>query len=505
MSDILLAIDQGTTGSTAAFFDRATLRLLGNSKVEFPQHFPTPGWVEHDGAEIWESVLAALKRGWLAAEAARPGARLQDVAAIGITNQRETVLAWNRRTGELAGRALVWQDRRTADFCADLGRDDTTRRRIHSKTGLVCDPYFSASKMRWIVANQPKAQEWSARGELALGTIDCYIIFRLTAGARFVTDHTNASRTMLYNLATGTYDDELVALFGVPRGALPEIVPSAGGLGVTRGVPGLPDGIPITGCLGDQQAALCGHEADSPGEGKVTYGTGAFYLLNTGEAPVVSNEGLLTSVGFSAGSKRTFVLEGSTFIAGAAVQFLRDNFKWFDDARLSEGLALSEPRDEHVLFVPALAGLGAPYWNPHAKGALLGLTRGTSRAQITRAVLESIALQIVQLNRAMARIFPGEGRRLGVDGGATRSNYLMQFQADVIRGELVRPGNLETTAKGAARAARLGLAPDERTPISEEAVTFRPQMPEEAALRVVDRWLDAVAAIDRLYGERRPR
>lgn len=503
MSDIVLAIDQGTTGSTAAFFERGTLRLLGNVKVEFPQHFPTPGWVEHDGAEIWASVLEALGRGWERVLSRAPGAHLHDIAAIGITNQRETVLAWNRRTGELAGRAIVWQDRRTAQFCAELGQDAGTRREIHTKTGLVCDPYFSGSKIRWILEHQPRAREWLTGGELAVGTIDCYVIFRLSGGTSFVTDHTNASRTMLYNLHTGDYDDALLKLFGVPREALPAIVPSAGKLGVTRGVPGLPDGIPITGCLGDQQAALCGHAADSAGEGKVTYGTGAFYLLNTGEKPYVSDTGLLTSVGFSDAKKRTFVLEGSTFIAGAAVQFLRDNFKWFDDARLSESLALSEPRDENVLFIPALAGLGAPYWNPHAKGALLGLTRGTSRAQITRAVLESIALQIVQLNRAMAQTFPGHVGHLGVDGGAARSDYLMQFQADVMRRELVRPENLETTAKGAARAARLGLAPEDCAPVVESSSTFRPTMREGDAERIVARWLAAVEAVDRLYGKGR--
>jgi len=500
MADILLALDQGTTGSTAAFFDRSTLTILGNAKVEFPQHFPTPGWVEHHGDEIWASILAALKLGWEKTVLTRPSAKPSSIAAIGITNQRETVLAWNRRSGEFAGPAIVWQDRRTADFCATLRKDEALQRMIHTRTGLVCDPYFSASKMRWILEHQPKAREWASRGELALGTMDCYVIFRLTGGASFVTDHTNASRTMLYSLGSGGYDDELMRLFGVPRDALPEISPSAGHFGVTRGVPGIPDGVPITGCLGDQQAALCGHEADQPGEGKVTYGTGAFYLLNTGEKPVVSDGGLLTSVGFSSGTKRTFVLEGSTFIAGAAVQFLRDNFKWFNDATLSESLALSEPRDEHVLFVPALAGLGAPYWNPHAKGALFGLTRGTSRAQITRAVLESIALQIVQLNRAMTRLFPAPNRRLGVDGGATRSNYLKQFQADVIRSELVRPSNLETTAKGAARAARLGLAPDERTPIKEEMTVFRPTMDSAIADAIVARWLGAVEAVDRLYG-----
>lgn len=493
MGELILVIDQGTTGSTAAFFERASLRLVANAKVEFRQHFPQPGWVEHSPDEIWASIVTAIG---VAGGKLRAARGAQSVVAVGVTNQRETVVAWNRRTGEIAGPAIVWQDRRTADFCAQLGADAATRALIRRKTGLVCDPYFSASKMRWILQHNERARQWSASGELMLGTIDTFVMYKLSGGRVCVTDHTNASRTMLYDLERGEFDDDLLKLFGVRREALPEIRPSAGFFGETRGVPGIVDGVPIMGCLGDQQAALYGHECDGPGQGKVTYGTGAFYLLNTGATPRWCDHGLLTSVAASIGGERTFALEGSTFIAGAAIQFLRDNFKWFAEARLSEELALSAPRDEHVVFVPALAGLGAPYWNPHAKGALLGLTRGTSQAQITRAVLESIALQIVQLHRAaLVEPFDG-GLRLGVDGGASRSDFLMQFQSDVLRAELVRPANIEMTAQGAARAARRGLDPNDRASSVEPTTVFRPLMPPAEAAAIVERYLRAVAAID---------
>jgi glycerol kinase len=352
--------------------------------------------------------------------------------------------------------------------------------------------------MRWILEHSEVARGWAARGELALGTIDSYVMYQLSGQREFVTDHTNASRTMLYDLARGDFDEDLMKLFGVSRTALAEIRPSAGLFGTTRGVPGIMDGVPIMGCLGDQQAALFGHECDGPGYGKVTYGTGAFYLLNTGAVPRWSESGLLTSVAYSDGAGRSFAIEGSTFIAGAAVQFLRDNFKWFSEARESEALALSAPRDDHVVFVPALAGLGAPYWNPHAKGALLGLTRGTSQAQITRAVLESIALQVVQLHRAALRSGSEGLVRLGVDGGAARSDFLMQFQADTLRTELVRPENIETTAKGAARAARRGLDPSDHAPSAEPSTVFHPAMPLDESTRIVERWLRAVAAVDAL-------
>ena len=495
MSECILVIDQGTTGSTAAYFDRETLRLLANAKVEFPQHFPRPGWVEHSPGEIWTSITTAIKQ---AGEKLGLTGRQGAVVAIGVTNQRETVVAWNRRSGEIACPAIVWQDRRTADFCAQLDADSGTQKMIRRKTGLVCDPYFSASKMHWILEHSDVARAWAARGDLAFGTIDSYVMYQLSGQREFVTDHTNASRTMLYDLERGNYDEDLLKLFGVSRGALAEIRPSAGLFGTTRGVPGIVDGVPIMGCLGDQQAALFGHECDGPGYGKVTYGTGAFYLLNTGGVPRWSESGLLTSVAYSDNTGRTFAIEGSTFIAGAAVQFLRDNFKWFNEARESEALALSAPRDEHVVFVPALAGLGAPYWNPHAKGALLGLTRGTSRAQITRAVLESIALQIVQLHRAAMSGSSEKLIRLGVDGGASRSEFLMQFQADVLRTELARPENIETTAKGAARAARRGLDPSDQRPSTEPNTIFHPAMPLDESNRIAERWLRAVAAVDAL-------
>ena len=499
MAELILALDQGTTGSTAAFFRADTLTMPGNCKVEFPQHYPKPGWVEHDPEEIWRSMTAAIDAAWAAAQRSDASLRLADVRAIGITNQRETIVAWNRRTGETAGRALVWQDRRTADFCAHLAGDEAVARRIRESTGLVIDPYFSASKMHWILAHYPQVKGWALNGELALGTIDAWLIYRLTGGAAFVTEHTNASRTMLYSLEQGGYDPELARIFGVPLAALPEVRPSVGTFGVTRGVPQLPDGIPITGCLGDQQAALFGQGCERAGEGKITYGTGAFFLMNTGAEPVFSARGLLTSVAFSEGAGRTFALEGSTFIAGAAVQFLRDNFGWFTRADESESLALSEPRDPGVLFIPALAGLGAPYWNPHARGALFGLTRGTSRAQITRAVLESITLQIVQLVRVMQESFTHPIIRLGVDGGAARSDLMMQLQSDLLRVRLVRPANIETTSLGAARAALRGIDPAHVPPATTGAREFEPRMPADEAATIVSAWTRAAEAVHGFY------
>ncbi|KAB8033415.1 FGGY family carbohydrate kinase [Fluviispira multicolorata] len=500
MSDFILSIDEGTTGIQASFFSMTDFSMHGNNKIEFPQIYPRPGLVEHNPEDIWNTTLKAIENSIKFAEGENKFFSKKNISAIGITNQRETCLAWNKKTGEIAGNAIVWQDRRTSEFCDLLKKNDSVRKMILHKTGLVCDPYFSASKMHWMLEHYAKAKQWSLTGELALGTIDSFLVWRLTGGASFVTDHTNASRTMLYNLHTGNYDSELLNLFSIPENALPEIKPSIGRFGFTKNVSGLPDGIPITGILGDQQAALFGQNCVRSGEAKITFGTGAFLLMNTGESIVTSDEGLLTTVAYSTTQKRTFALEGSAFIAGAAVQFLRDNFGWVKNSSESAELAMGYPRDEDVLFIPSLAGLGAPYWNPQARGVLFGMTRGTQKSQIIRAVLESIALQNVQLLRLMEKVSHQKIIRVGVDGGASRNDFLMQFQSNILQTTLVRPTNIETTSLGAAMAACVGvLEEDVEFNKVEVAKEFKPEMPGALANASLYKWLKAVDCVNAFY------
>jgi glycerol kinase len=500
MKNFILSIDEGTTGIQASFFSMNDFSMYGNNKIEFPQIYPRAGLVEHNPNDIWDTTLKALQSSIQLAQSANHDFSISKVAAIGITNQRETCLAWNKKTGEIAGNAIVWQDRRTSEFCDSLKKNEPVRKMILRKTGLVCDPYFSASKMRWMLEQYPKAKQWALTGELALGTVDCYVIWKLTGGESFVTDHTNACRTMLYNLHTGNYDPELLELFSIPAHTLPKIKPSIGRFGVTKGIPGLPDGIPITGNLGDQQAALFGQNCVNPGEAKITFGTGAFLLMNTGENIVEADNGLLTTVAYSTSQKRVFALEGSAFIAGAAVQFLRDNFGWVKNSSESAEIAMSYPRDEEVLFVPSLAGLGAPYWNPQAKGVLFGLTRGTQQSQIIRAVLESIAMQNVQLLKLMEKVSKQKIVRVGVDGGASRNDFLMQLQSDILQTILVRPTNIETTSLGAARAACIGILEEDVTFIkSGIGKEFNPHMPEALANANLYRWLKAVDCVNHFY------
>ncbi len=448
MRDLVLAIDQGTTGSTGLLLDR-DLRVLATHNVEFPNHYPQPGHVEHDVSEIWTSVEGAVT-----GALAKAGVDADRIAGIGITNQRETSVFWDRDTGEPLHRALVWQDRRTADRCQQL-KDAGHEARFKRGTGLVLDPYFSGTKAAWVLDNVPDARARAADGQALFGTIDSWLTWRL-CGAH-ITDPSNASRTLLMDLDSLDWDPALLDLLGVPAACLPRIGDSSEVYGETRGVGFLPDGIPVAGVIGDQQGALFGQACFAQGMAKCTYGTGAFVLLNTGGDKVYSDNGMLTTVGWRVGGRVTYALEGSAFIAGAAVQWLRDGLGILGSAAEIETLAASVPDSGGVTFVPALAGLGAPHWRPDARGLLSGITGGTTRAHIARAALEGIALQIGDILRAMSADLGGPLRELRVDGGAARNDLLMQFQADVLGTRCVRPTQLETTALGSAFLAGLAV------------------------------------------------
>ena len=449
---VILAIDQGTTGTTVAVMNTRGV-LLGSVNHEFPQIFPKPGWVEHEPEAIWKSVLKGIRAVF------RKGlCKPADIACIGITNQRETALLWERRTGKPVGRAIVWQCRRTASFCESL-RKKGLEPMVRDRTGLVLDPYFSASKFRWLLNGIDGARGRARRGEIAAGTIDAYLLARLTGGAVHATDVSNASRTSLMNLRTLDWDPELLKLFNVPRGVLPDIVPSSGDLGTTAGVPGLPNGIPITGVAGDQQSALFGQAGFDRGAAKCTFGTGSFILMNTGHDRLQSDAGLLSTIAWQLPGQQipVYALEGGAFICGAAVQWLRDELGIIKRAPDIEQLAATVPDAGGVEFVPALTGLGAPHWDPDARGQISGLTRGASAAHLARATLEAMALQNVDILRAMERDL---GRRLGelkVDGGAAANNLLLQLQADYLGRSIVRPKVIETTVAGACFLAGLGV------------------------------------------------
>jgi glycerol kinase len=443
----LLALDQGTTSSRAIVFD-ASGAAIGIAQKEFTQHYPRSGWVEHDADEIWATQLSVATE---ALTRARIEAR--DISAIGITNQRETTVVWDRATGRPIHNAIVWQDRRTAGFCDEL-RAAGAEAEVSRRTGLRLDPYFSGTKLRWILDHVEGARQRAERGELAFGTIDTWLIWNLTGGKVHATDPSNASRTLLYNILTGEWDDEMLRLIGVPRAVLPEVRPSSGELG--RTAPGLwPVAIPIAGVAGDQQAALFGQACFTPGFSKNTYGTGCFMLMQTGARPVASRNRLLTTVAWQAGPKLEYALEGSVFIGGAVVQWLRDGLGIIRSAPEVEALAASVEDSHGVVLVPAFAGLGAPHWDAYARGAMLGITRGVTSAHIARAALESIALQVADLVSAMEA---DSGIKLGelrVDGGASKNNLLLQMQADLLQVPVVRAAQTETTALGAAYLAGL--------------------------------------------------
>ncbi|MEW6168196.1 MAG: glycerol kinase GlpK [Pseudomonadota bacterium] len=485
---VLLAIDQGTTSTRAIVFDRSGNKLA-TAQRELPQHFPKPGQVEHDAERVWDDTLACVRD---ALETAGLGAK--DIAGIGITNQRETAVVWERASGRPIHRAIVWQDRRTSTFCQKhQDRSDW----INGKTGLILDPYFSATKIAWLLEHVPGARERAQRGELAFGTIDSWLIWKLTGGKRHVTDATNASRTALFNITTQDWDDELLAFFGVPRAMLPEVLDSAASFGRTAAAL---FGAPITigGVAGDQQAATIGQACFEPGMIKSTYGTGCFMVLNTGDELKLSKHRLLSTIAYRLGGRTTYALEGSIFVAGAAVQWLRDAMHLVKAAGETEGLAKSIDDTQGVYLVPAFTGLGAPYWDPEARGAIFGLTRDSGIAHIVRAALESVGYQTRDLMQAMAQdaVAP---RELRVDGGMVVNDWLTQWLADILQMPTVRPQTVETTALGAAFLAGLHAGVysslDDIARLWQAERRFTPQMPAAAADRLYAGWKDAVARV----------
>ncbi len=489
---LVLAIDQGTTGTTVLIYDRAG-RVVGRAYSEFRQYYPKPGWVEHDPEEIWTVTLGVVRK---ALRTSRTSPR--KLAAIGITNQRETAVVWSRRTGKAIARAIVWQDRRTAPLCADLksrGLIETFRH----KTGLVIDPYFSATKVRWLLDHVKGAQTRAEEGELCFGTIDSWLIWKLTNGRVHATDYSNASRTLLFNIHDRRWDDELLGLFRIPQAMLPRVVYSSGVLGEAD--PNLFGGhaIPIAGVAGDQQAALFGQGCFHPGMVKNTYGTGCFLLMPTGNQAVSSTRGLLTTLACGAEGQTVYALEGSIFVAGAAVRWLRDGLRWIQTAAETEKIARKTPDSLGVYVVPAFVGLGAPYWDPDARGAIVGLTPGVRREHIIRATLESLAYQTRDVVDTMVAESDRPLKTLRADGGASQNDFLMQFQADLLDAAVDRPRIVETTATGAAFLAGLGVglwrSSAELERVRKVDRIFRPRGPREAREQCYAGWKRAVAMV----------
>ncbi|MGB5199459.1 MAG: glycerol kinase GlpK [Sedimenticolaceae bacterium] len=490
MPSYVIAVDQGTTSTRSIVFD-AQLQRVAASQQEFRQHYPKSGWVEHDPSDIWRTSIETLRDA-----ISQAGIRASDLAGIGITNQRETLIVWDRKTGEPVYPAIVWQDRRTAAQCADLaaqGHEDLVRRR----TGLLLDPYFTASKVKWLLDNVDGAAEKARQGRLLLGTVDSWLIWNLTGGKVHVTDATNAARTMLFDIHRGQWDHTLLSLFGVPESMLPEVKDSAAEFGMTDAAV-LGPSIPIRGVAGDQQAALIGQACFEPGMLKSTYGTGCFAVLNTGDHPVASNNRLLTTIAYQLDGRPTYALEGSIFIAGAAVQWLRDGLRIIDQAADTQDLAHAADSGHHVYMVPAFVGLGAPHWDAEARGAIFGLTRNSGPSELARAALESVGYQTRDLLQAMQKDWTG-GREtvLRVDGGMTASDWTMQFLADILGCPVDRPKLLETTALGSAYLAGLqsGLYPGlkEFAESWELDRRFEPQMSAEVREERYRGWRDALA------------
>jgi glycerol kinase len=486
----VLALDQGTTGSTALLVDaEGVVRARGYA--ELPQHYPQPGWVEHAPEEIWATTVAAGR-----AALAQAGASGRDVVAVGITNQRETTIVWERSTGRPIHRAIVWQCRRTSDICDRL-RTEGLAEEIRGRTGLVLDAYFSGTKIAWILDAVPGARARAERGELAFGTVDTWLLWNLTGGRVHATDASNASRTMLLNLSTVAWDAEMLVALRVPRPLLPDVRPSSGIFGETADLGWLPAGIPVAGIAGDQQAALFGQACFAPGTAKNTYGTGCFLLLNTGKHRVPSRSGLVTTVAWQIAGQTTYALEGSVFVAGAAVQWLRDGLGVIRTAADTEALARSVADTGGVYFVPAFVGLGAPYWDMHARGAIVGLTRGTTTAHVARAALEAIAYQTRDVLEAMVADAGVAVPSLRVDGGAVANEFLCQFQADIVDVPVLRPSVIETTSLGAACLAGLGAGVwkslDDVAGRSSIERTFTPAMDAGRRASLYNGWREAVA------------
>lgn len=482
----ILAMDQGTTSSRAIVFDKRGT-VVAVAQKEFTQHFPQPGWVEHNPHDIWKSQLAVAKSVLRKAKITA-----KDVAAIGITNQRETTLVWDRKTGKPVGNAIVWQDRRTAGVCDELQRKKVDRT-VQKKTGLILDAYFSATKIQWILNNVAGARKRAEAGDLAFGTMDSWLIWNLTGGKVHVTDPSNASRTMLYNIHTGKWDKQLLSIFDVPACMLPSVETSSGVVAETSALGGT---IPVAGIAGDQQAALFGQCCLKPGMVKNTYGTGCFMLMNTGNTPVASKNKLLTTVAWKIGDRTEYALEGSVFVAGAVVQWLRDGLGLIKSSADVEKLAASVPSADGVYLVPAFAGLGAPHWDAYARGTLVGLTRGSNRAHIARAALEGIAYQVTDIVKAMEADAGLRLKQLRVDGGASLNGLLMQFQADLLRVPVIRPIVEETTALGAAYLAGLavGFWQNKRDIQAnwQEAARFKATMKPREKERLIAGWSRAL-------------
>ncbi|MGY6521692.1 MAG: glycerol kinase GlpK [Mongoliitalea sp.] len=488
MTHYILSLDQGTTSSRAIVFDKQG-QIVSVEQKDFKQYFPKSGWVEHDPQEIWSSQSSVMIEAL-----ANQGIKASQIAAIGITNQRETTLVWDRTTGKAIYNAIVWQDRRTASFCDELKAAGKAEL-IAEKTGLILDAYFSATKLKWILDHVEGAREKASKGELAFGTVDTWLVWKLSSGKTHVTDVSNASRTMLYNIHEKQWDKELLDLFDIPASVLPEVKSSSEIYGTTSGDI-LSHKIPIAGIAGDQQAALFGQLCTQVGMAKTTYGTGCFLMMNTGDAPVKSTNRLLTTVAWEINGKMQYALEGSVFIGGAAIQWLRDGIELMSEAKESESLANQLEDNDGVYFVPALAGLGAPHWDANARGAFFGITRGTTAAHMARAALEAIAYQVNDVIKAMEKDSEKPTIEMRVDGGATANNFLMQFQSDILQCSIQRPKIIETTALGAAFLAGLAVGfwkdEEELKALWEADRAFEPQMDVAKAEKFLHFWHKAV-------------
>ena len=491
MEKYIMAIDQGTTSSRAIIFDKAG-NHIGTSQKEFTQYFPEAGWVEHDAHEIWNSVQSVIAGAFI-----ESGVKPDQIAGIGITNQRETTVVWDKETGLPIYHAIVWQSRQSAQI-ADKLKEQGYADIFHEKTGLIIDSYFSATKIRWILDHVPGAQERAEKGELLFGTIDSWLVYKLTDGKVHVTDYSNASRTMLFNINTLEWDQEILDILNIPREMLPKVVSNSEIYGLTKTYHFFGSKVPIAGMAGDQQAALFGQMAFEPGMVKNTYGTGSFIVMNTGNKPQLSKNNLLTTIGYGINGEINYALEGSVFVAGSAIQWLRDGLKLIDKASQSEADALASKNEDEVYVVPAFVGLGAPYWDQDARGAVFGLTRGTTEKDFIKATLQGIAYQVRDILGAMQEDTGIDIPVLKVDGGATNNDYLMQFQADILNTPVQRAGDLETTALGAAFLAGLAVGYwqdfDEIKAVIKDGKRFEVQMDDKRRNKLYGGWQKAVAA-----------